>query len=263
VQKKELQTRPPYAIGSVDNALRLLQMLRDSGELRVSDAAAELGVAQSTAHRLLAMLVYRGFAVQDEGRVYQPGPGIGTGAAGPSWARRLRDVALPHLELLSGRLAETVNLMLRVGTKVRFLVSVEAQTELHVGDRQGTVLPARLASGGRALLAELDEPALRRLYRTTSSDIAGEFLDHTAWAELVDELAKVRRLGYAVNVEDTETGVAAIGMALRTGSTVPVAAFSVSTPRARFKRLFTDRRLELIAATRRDVEQDAAGIRTD
>lgn len=72
-------TRPPYALDSVDNALRLLQMLRDVGALRLKDAAEELGTAPSTAHRLLAMLVYRGFAVQDEKRRYHRGPRWGSG----------------------------------------------------------------------------------------------------------------------------------------------------------------------------------------
>jgi IclR family transcriptional regulator, acetate operon repressor len=40
----------------VENALRLLRMLRDRPSIRVSEAAAELSVARSTAHRLLAML---------------------------------------------------------------------------------------------------------------------------------------------------------------------------------------------------------------
>ena len=36
-----MKNKPPYAIESVDNALRILQMLRDSGQVRVSDVAAE------------------------------------------------------------------------------------------------------------------------------------------------------------------------------------------------------------------------------
>ncbi|WCI07745.1 helix-turn-helix domain-containing protein [Arthrobacter sp. OVS8] len=39
-------------------------------------------MAPSTAHRLLAMLVYRGFAVQDENRRYVPGPAMGVGRPG-------------------------------------------------------------------------------------------------------------------------------------------------------------------------------------
>lgn len=73
MQKRVIE-RPSYVIASADNALRLVVLLRDVGAVRLSDAAAELGVANSTAHRLLAMLVYRGFAVQDEHRIYHPGP---------------------------------------------------------------------------------------------------------------------------------------------------------------------------------------------
>ena len=40
----------------------------------MSEAAERLGVARSTAHRLLSMLLYRDFAVQDEDRRYDAGP---------------------------------------------------------------------------------------------------------------------------------------------------------------------------------------------
>src|SRR5215218_3306850 len=124
MQNLPVQKRPTYSIEAVDNALQLLQLLRDGGSLRLKDAASELGVAPSTAHRLLAMLVYRGFAVQDETRRYVPGPAMGAGPAGVSWTRPLREISRPHMELLSAQTSETVNLMIRVGTKVRFLDTV-------------------------------------------------------------------------------------------------------------------------------------------
>ena len=71
-----MKNKPSYALDSVDNALLLVQMLRDQGRLRVRQAAEDLGIAPSTAHRLLAMLVYRDFARQDEHRCYVPGPGL-------------------------------------------------------------------------------------------------------------------------------------------------------------------------------------------
>ena len=69
-----MKNRPPYAITSVDHALRLAQVLQREGELTVSEAAERLGVARSTAHRLLAMLVYRDFAEQGPDRRYRAGP---------------------------------------------------------------------------------------------------------------------------------------------------------------------------------------------
>src|SRR5437899_96074 len=68
---------PTYPIGSVNNALRLLLMFRDHPLIRVSEAGVALGVAPSTAHRLLAMLEYHGFVQQDEEtRGYRSGPAL-------------------------------------------------------------------------------------------------------------------------------------------------------------------------------------------
>lgn len=47
----------PTSLGSVDNALRLLQVLAQRREVGVAEAGRLLGVARSTAHRLLASLV--------------------------------------------------------------------------------------------------------------------------------------------------------------------------------------------------------------
>ena len=49
-----MKNKPPYAIESVDNALRLAQLLLLDGTLSVTEAARHLAVSPSTAHRLLA-----------------------------------------------------------------------------------------------------------------------------------------------------------------------------------------------------------------
>ena len=46
---------PAYPIASVDSALRLLKLFRDMPRVRLSEAAEHLGVAHSTAHRLMAI----------------------------------------------------------------------------------------------------------------------------------------------------------------------------------------------------------------
>jgi DNA-binding IclR family transcriptional regulator len=222
-----VKNKPLYALGSVDNALLVLHMLRDRGRLTVTDVAVELGIARSTAHRLLAMLVYRDFAVQDEQHTYLPGPFLAATPAVPggSALRELRARTRPAMEALCARLQETVNLMVRVGTEVRFLDSVESPQLLHVGDRRGTILPAHLASGGKALLAVLPPEHLWELYA-----------DHPARerAVLTHELAEVRARGHALNIEGTEQGVSAIGAALRNGRGTAVGALSISVPSARF-----------------------------
>src|SRR5437763_12740757 len=149
-QKLGFYRRPQYSLNSVDHALLALHILRDTGRAKVSEVARDLGTSSSTAHRLLAMLVYRGFAVQNEDRTYSPGPALGVGLANTPWTRQLKDLLLPRQEQLARELGESVNLMFRVGRTVRFLCSVEVNAA--IDNRTGIVLDARRASGGKALL---------------------------------------------------------------------------------------------------------------
>jgi IclR family transcriptional regulator, acetate operon repressor len=228
-----VKNRPPYAIESVDNALRILQMLRDSGQVRVSDVAAELGIARSTAHRLLAMLVYRDFAVQAEDHSYRPGPAVSAEPLRAESAQRLRQVMRPHMEALCDQVAETINLVVRLGTQTRFLHTVESAQVLRVGDRQGTILPAWKTSGGKALLAELTDARLTALLRGANGR-PPEGMTAAERRALVNELRLVRDQGYAENIEGSESGLCAIGLCVRDKAGDPVAALSVSVPSVRY-----------------------------
>ena len=226
-----MKNRPAYALESVDNALRLLQTLRDQGSLRVSQAAEDLHIARSTAHRLLSMLVYRDFAVRGEDHTYRPGPAMSAPQLRGRPLQELRRLLHPYMEALSERVAETVNLMVRVGSQTRFLASVESTQILHVGDRQGTILPAWRSSGGKALLAELSDSQVVELLQPGTD--AHTRVSKQERAALFTELRSIRGQGYAVNNEGTETGVCAVGMCVRDPAGVAVAALSVSVPSVR------------------------------
>lgn len=228
-----MKNKPPYAIESVDNALRILQLLRDSGQVRVSGVSAELGIARSTAHRLLAMLVYRDFAVQAEDRSYRPGPAASAEPLHGEPAQRLRQVMRPHMEALCDQVTETVNLVVRLGTQTRFLHTVESAQVLRVGDRQGTILPAWQTSGGKALLAELPDAQLTAVLRGPNGR-PPEGMTVAGRRSLVNELRLVRAQGYAENLEESESGVCAIGLCVRDKAGDPVAALSVAAPSVRY-----------------------------
>src|SRR3989442_14345502 len=112
-----MKNKPRYPLQSVDHALQLLQILRDNGSLRVSEAAQELGTARSTAHRLLAMLVYRDFAVQDEARNYLPGPALSAPQATGGRLPAPRRPGPPPTEGRCGNVRGTANAPPRGGTQ--------------------------------------------------------------------------------------------------------------------------------------------------
>ncbi|MEU4892764.1 IclR family transcriptional regulator [Streptomyces sp. NPDC044780] len=229
---KPLKNPPPYAITSVDHALRAAAMLQLEGGLTVSQVAERLGVARSTAHRLLAMLVYRDFAVQDDQRVYRAGPVLELAAHSQSQVSRLRAAALPHLHRLVGLLEETANLTIRTGDTARFIAGVECARTLRVGSREGMVFPAHRTTAGLLLLAELTDDELDQVYAPERhQDRPG---DRPDLAALRTELARLRRSGFAVNQDRSERGLVAVGVPVRGADGVALAGVSVSLPGVRY-----------------------------
>ena len=230
-------------IDAVDRALRLALLLHQEGPLRVADVAERLGVARSTAHRLLGSLVHRDFAAQDPDRRYRAGPALRL-LADPEPVAVLRAVALPHLRVLVEGTRETAQLTTRIGTRVRFVATVVCDQRRRVGDREGRTLPAHLASGGLASLAALPRSEVDALYAGRSEP------DPAALARL---LSPVRQRGFALNDQATEPGVTAIGRAIAGPGRLP-GAVSLSVPSERFARHRIREWAEQLAAAASGIE---------
>lgn len=222
---------PTYAIDSVDKALQVVLMLRGRPWVRVVDVSSELGVARSTAHRLLSTLVHRGFALRDPlTRNYRAGPQNLVPSRAPASGELVREMARAELRELSAELRETVNLVTLEGRCCRFIDQVDSDPPLRTLVRPGALIPAHSTSGGKALLAELSESevhdlyphGLRRLTPHTMVDIDS----------LARELGRIRETGYAVNRGESEAGVSAVAIAVRDGAQA-VAAVAVSVPSLR------------------------------
>jgi len=229
---KSLKEPPPYAVTSVDHALRLAVMLQLEGPMTVSVAAGRLGVARSTAHRLLSMLVYRDFAVQDENRAYRAGPVLELARHAHSDLGALRAAALGPLRQLVDTLDETANLSVRTGATCRFLLSVEGAQALRVSNREGMVFPAHEVTGGLIGLAALSDEQIESLYAGDRYDDRPE--ERPDRARLLEDLRAVRRTGFAVNLERSERGLAAVGVPVRDPAGDTVAAVSLSMPTVRY-----------------------------
>ncbi|MCM1972423.1 MULTISPECIES: IclR family transcriptional regulator [unclassified Streptomyces] len=251
MDNKPLKTPPPYPIASVDHALRAATILQLEGGATVAQLAERLGVARSTAHRILAMLVYRDFAVQGEDRVYRAGPVLELAAHSQSLVSRLRAVALPHLHRLVGLLDETTNLIVRTGDTVRFIASVECRQALRVGSREGMVFPAHRTTAGLLLLAELPEEELAELYGDSDAD-------DIDLGRLRTELRRLRRNGFAVNRERSERGLVAIGVLVRDRDGTALAGLSVSLPSVRYDAQQLPSLVATLEAAARGVERDLA-----
>ena len=225
---------PAYPIGSVDSAMRLLLMISERDRVRIAEAAKDLGVARSTAHRLMQMLVYHGFVRQDaESRSYVAGPRlIGLGL---KLVRKMdvRNIARPYMMSLSAELGETVHLfVLQAERNVLCLDSVEGPRGLRVGSRTGIVLAAHACSSGRALLATLPTDDVMEMYPSPKLP-RHEHCTITLRSDLLELLESARHLGYSVQRDEIEPEVSTVSAPLRNNHGPASFAFVVALPTSR------------------------------
>jgi len=217
-----------------DNVLQVLVLLSQRGKLRVVDVANELGVARSTAHRLLSSLLHRQFVVQDAQHAYHAGPVFTKLGLGPTRRTELVSTLRPLLEEVRERTGETAHLAVLEGNGVRFLDCAESFRQLRVSAKVGALLPAHTNSAGRVLLAELAPADLSALYLRGVPGATGSARE--ARAALHRQLVGVRRRGYATNIDESEQGITAVSVPLRDHTGRAVAALAVAGPSVRSSR---------------------------
>ena len=217
-------------------------LFRSQPRVRLSEAAEYLAVAHSTAHRLMAMLAHHGFVRQEpDSRSYVAGPALVEIGLAAVRQLDIRRNARPALEDLASSLGETVHLAVLEGSNVRYLDAVESSRALRVAARTGTALAANCTASGKALLAELPEDEVSALFagRHALTALTGRSI--TSRSRLLAELRQVRERGYAVNLEESEEGVASVAVAVRGAQQLPVAALVVSAPVSRMSEESADK----------------------
>lgn len=220
-------------MNSAQLALRAVQLVARRGTLTVTELADELGIARSTAHRVLANCVATGYVRQDHvGGPYVTGKTVHELALSATSAVTLRDAAAPVLAELRSALGLTTSLSVLESRSARFVQSLEGGAPHRINSRVGLVRPAHSTSGGKALLAYYsDEDLLRRypvraLPRLTAHTI-------TDWDELTRQLRVIRARGWATSRGESHPAVNGVGVPILLGSGEPVAAISLAslTPR--------------------------------
>jgi IclR family transcriptional regulator, acetate operon repressor len=223
---------PMYPIASVDNALRLVTTLRDRGTISLSEASLLIGCARSTAHRLLAMLKHHGFAAQDpDTRMYLAGDGLLKFDRGPA-VTLAAHCARPILRVIAGATNETAHLAELRGGSAFFLESIKSDSATGTGSRKGVAYPAHCVAAGKALLANVPRDLLPRLVGDDPLDTLTPASIRSI-AALERHLRVVRERGYAVNVGESQLGIAAVAVAIPPLPAFPPLALIVAGPAER------------------------------
>jgi IclR family KDG regulon transcriptional repressor len=230
----ELKEDRSNQVKSVTKAFLIMEELDRSGELSVSDLSERLCMDKATVHRLLNTIKASGFVVQNpENKKYSNS--LKLLAMGNRVMGRLgvKQIARPYLEELSEKTGETINLGSLVDNRIIYIDKILSSSTIRVDLGVGVTVPVYCSGMGKVILAFTPVSQLDgildsiRFEQYTANTI-------TDRSRLLEEFARIRKDGFAVDDEEYIEGLVCFGAPIFDFDGIPVAAVSISCPKYRY-----------------------------
>lgn len=209
-----------------------MRLVETDQPVTLSGVIEETRLPKTTAARLLRALERNGLAQRRRGGGFRPGPVLVDYARRDTSVGDLATLAWPHLERLSASTGETANVAVPTPAGVARLAQVDSRHPLEAGNWQwvGRRIPIHASSMGKVFMAfGAAQPPFGRLAKLGPNTI-------TSVSELLSELERVRRDGYATTWEELEEGLCSAAAPVRGSRGTVIAAISVSAPTVRTTR---------------------------
>ncbi|MFD4250566.1 IclR family transcriptional regulator [Amycolatopsis thermoflava] len=220
-----------YSVRAVERVCLILNLLQESVDgITLNEVAQTTGLPKSSAFRYLWTLENHRYVERDEEHgLFR----LGLGFVGMQSRHLeiLRERARPTLESLRDEFGETANLGLLDGDRIIYIEIVESRRGVRLAAARGDHDYLHSTALGKAIAAHLPEDRVRQLLENTGLP-ARTANTITSIDDYLDELAKVRRVGYAVDNGENEIDGRCVAAPLL--ATHLPAAISVSGPASRF-----------------------------
>ena len=161
----------------------------------------------------------------------------------------LMPLARTWLERLSLRTGGTASLGVLDQGSLLYLAVIESQHPYRYAMKPGDYYYAHATAMGKCLLAYLSEEEVDEVIRTHGLPR----LTHntiTTGTELLKQLAKVKKDGFAINVEENADGVMCVGAPIWGPDAKPMAALSISAPSVRMQGVIDSMKNEALRVAR-------------
>lgn len=199
-------------VQSLARALEVLEVLQQEGQARVDALAQFHGVHKTTTLRLLQTLERFGYVArgQDRGefrlglKFYEMGVTV-------SERLGLLIAARPVMRDLAASTGETIDLAVCEGYGMLLIESMTERATGPVGTKVGHRAPATCTTTGKNFLASLTTEDLDRFLQSQELPRLGpkSIVCHD---RLLEDLDRVRSLGYATNDEESDAGLRFVGV---------------------------------------------------
>jgi IclR family pca regulon transcriptional regulator len=247
-------TGKPGVVRALAAGLRAIEAFQAADRrLTLTEVAGRAGVTRAAARRYLHTLCALGYAKHDGKRFFLMPRVLKLGYAFIS-ATPLPNLAQPLLEQVGAQTGEVVALSVLEGAEVVFLARSTPRRALATLTGVGGRLPAFNSASGRVMLAATTDREIERLMRRAGRSRRSTLKTKTAPPEILREIRRARRLGYAVNDEERELGVRSVAVPVLTPKGSVVAAISLSSRSAAMSlKEMTDEAVPLLQHTSRSL----------
>jgi len=222
---------------SLQRGFRVLEAFTPaSPNLRLQGVVEKTELPKATVLRFLRTLLSLGYISYDKtSRLYQlSARAMSLGFTALS-GMDIKRVALPHLQELSDKTNQNVNLGVIDGTEVVYIERIKKARILNIDLYVGSRLDIYNTSIGHAILAYMDKPECQRIVDLLRKDSKIATFIGSGGKHLYKRLEEVRQKKYAFNNEEYIAGLRAIAApvfnhegAVDAGINIPVFVHQVS-----------------------------------
>jgi IclR family acetate operon transcriptional repressor len=191
--------------------------------LSLSDLAQRSGLPRSSVHRVVQSLESELYVVRIPDRPgYVLGPGILK--FGMNGHLRLLAANRARLAALAREVNENVDLAIFSGREVVVVDQIASPTRLKGVTKIGQSFSLHASCIGKALLAQLPEERVKELLPVDLEPFTDATV--TDLDDLIQELGEIRRSGVAIDIDEHDIGISAVGTGM-TGPTGTLQAVAV------------------------------------
>ena len=164
----------------------------DSQEIGIKDISQKIDMPQSSVYRIIQSLEFAGMIYQNrENRKYRLGPKFIALSGRQSSLSGYMDIAMKYMKLLGHETSETVNLAMLDCDRIVYLHRVDSPHVLRPNFSLMERYSAVQTGLGLVLLADLNSAGLQWVYQNNADTL------HIPYEEFTEQIAQIRRQGYA------------------------------------------------------------------
>ena len=235
--------RTPSNNQSSDKLLKLVEFLATQGEpLRLVDISKALEMNNSTTLRFLTSLMNNGYLAQepDTSKYYLTYKFCAIGVQIKNHMK-LNGMIYPSLREVARETGETTCLAINQNNQVVYINVVEAPGQVvKTMQRIGNIAPIHCTGIGKLFLSNYSE---EQIDNVISKQGLKKFTDNTITTKsaLLEETARIRQQGYAIDNEECEKGTRCVAFPIYDYSDRIIAGFSITGPSLRITDYFIEK----------------------